>query len=353
MRYLNHSRFPFFIALAGLMAAIMACSIGPLGATASPTVTITFPQADSTLSLGQQIVVKSTASNPKGVAGVDLRVDGQVVSSQVVAPPVASYTASQPWTPATAGSHVIEVRAYGVDNAVSTSSQVVVTVAQSTPLAGGQLSSPLVTATLTLTGTPAVSSTSSTAGSAPAMTAKVALNVRSGPGTNYPVIGGLPAGQSASITGKSGDGLWWQIVFPGSPSGQGWVSAQPQFSTGANADGVSVVAAPPAPTSTPTPTPTPTSTPVPTPTPAPTSAPTLKINSFTADHYDIQSGHSVKLHWKVQGADSVHLEYDATSDKVDKDQGDKTVSPTAKTIYTLVARHGSNTVIAQLTIDVH
>ena len=360
MRYLKHSRFPFFVALAGLMAAIMACGIGPLSATANPTVAITFPQSGGTLSLGEQIIVKSTASNPKGVAGVELRVDGEVVNSQVVAPPTTSYEAGQPWTPAVAGSHTIEVRAYGVDNAVSTSSQVIVTVAQSTPLAGGQLSSPLGTITPTLTGTPATPLASSTgdvpsgaAGSAPAVTAKVTLNVRAGPGVNYPVIGGLPAGQSASITGKSGDGLWWRIVFPANSSGQGWVSAQSQFSAGSNAGNVLVVAAPPAPTPTPMPIATPSPTAVPaTPTAAPPSPPKLKINSFTADHYTINAGDKVKLRWKVQGADSVRLEHDGASDKVDKDQGSKTYSPETTTIYTLVARHGSDTVSDQLTITV-
>ncbi len=356
MRRLKHSGFSLLIALAGLLAATMACSIGSLKAAASPTVSVTFPQPGSTLSLGQPIVVKSLASNPKGVAGVELRVDGQVVNSQVVAPPVSSYDAAQPWTPAVAGSHVIEVRAYGVDNAVSTSAQVIVTVGESTPLAGGQLSSPLVTATLTLTSTPVASPTvgvaSGTAGSGPAVTAKVALNIRSGPGTNYPAVGGLAAGQSAPITGKSGDGSWWEIVFPGSPSGQGWVSAQPQLSTGSNAGNVPAVSAPSPPPSTPTPTLTPSPTPVPTPTAAPPSTPALKINSFSADHYTIHSGNSVKLHWKVQGADSVRLDYNSVSDKVDKDQGDKTVSPTATTVYTLVARHGSNTITAQLIITV-
>jgi uncharacterized protein YgiM (DUF1202 family) len=360
MRRLKRSRFSLFIAMAGLMAAIMACGIGSLGATANPTVTITSPQTGSTLNLGQQIVVKSLASNPKGVAGVELRVDGQVINSQVVAPPTASFEAGAPWTPTVAGSHVIEVRAYGVDNSVSMSPQVIVTVAQSTPLAGGRLSSPLITATPVATGapvTPSASSTSSvssgTAGSAPVVTAKVALNIRSGPGVAYPAIGGLHAGQSAPITGKSDDGRWWEIVFPGSTSGQGWVSAQPQYSTASNTAKVSVVTAPPSPPPTPTPTFTPSPTPVPaTSTPMPPSTPQLKINSFTADHYTIHAGDSVKLRWKVQGADSIRLEHDGASDKVGKDQGDKTYSPAATTVYTLVARHGSNTVKDQLTVTV-
>jgi hypothetical protein len=48
------------------------------------------------------------------------------------------------------------------------------------------------------------------------------LNVRSGPGTSYDLLGRLNAGQSAPVTGKSADEHWWQITFEGR---SGWVYA--------------------------------------------------------------------------------------------------------------------------------
>jgi Uncharacterized protein with a bacterial SH3 domain homologue len=45
-----------------------------------------------------------------------------------------------------------------------------------------------------------------------------ALNIRQGPGTNYPIVGRLNSGQVFSSTGMQGD--WVQI------SGGGWVSAR-------------------------------------------------------------------------------------------------------------------------------
>ena len=49
-----------------------------------------------------------------------------------------------------------------------------------------------------------------------------ALNVRSGPGTNYPVIGGLKQGDSAAIVGRHSASGWWQIALAGGKTG--WVS---------------------------------------------------------------------------------------------------------------------------------
>lgn len=46
------------------------------------------------------------------------------------------------------------------------------------------------------------------------------LNVRSGPGTLFPVIGRLTNGQSFPVTGKNDDGSWWQFDYNGRT---GWV----------------------------------------------------------------------------------------------------------------------------------
>jgi uncharacterized protein YraI len=78
-------------------------------------------------------------------------------------------------------------------------------------------------------------------------TATEYLNVRSGPGTNYPILVVAPPGSSSEITGKSSDGQWWQVKVSTqySSTGAGWVSAQ--YVIAQNATNVPVVAAPPAP----------------------------------------------------------------------------------------------------------
>jgi uncharacterized protein YraI len=82
----------------------------------------------------------------------------------------------------------------------------------------------------------------------PTMTALVSLNVRTGPGTNYPVVGAFGAGQTATIVGKSQDGSWWKIQCPAGTGSECWASAQPQYATAVNVEGVLVAAAPSAPT---------------------------------------------------------------------------------------------------------
>jgi len=73
------------------------------------------------------------------------------------------------------------------------------------------------------------------------------VNVRTGPGTNFPVLGVASPGAAAEVSGKSADGAWWQVVIPAqyAVAGFGWVSAS--YVVTSNADSVPVVDAPPAP----------------------------------------------------------------------------------------------------------
>ena len=79
------------------------------------------------------------------------------------------------------------------------------------------------------------------------VTANIAINVRSGPGTNYPVYGGAPQGAQAEVIGVSPDGGWWNISVQTDmiPAGNAWVSAE--YVTAHNTENVPVVPAPPLP----------------------------------------------------------------------------------------------------------
>lgn len=77
-------------------------------------------------------------------------------------------------------------------------------------------------------------------------TAMEYVNVRSGPGTTYVVYGVAPPGATAEVSGKSTDGLWWQVVVPTdtvSTEGVAWVSAN--FVYTQNTANVPVVESPP------------------------------------------------------------------------------------------------------------
>ncbi len=52
------------------------------------------------------------------------------------------------------------------------------------------------------------------------------MNVRGGPGTNYPVIGSGPAGASSTLVGRNADSSWLQVQYPPSSDNTGWVYAK-------------------------------------------------------------------------------------------------------------------------------
>jgi uncharacterized protein YraI len=79
---------------------------------------------------------------------------------------------------------------------------------------------------------------------APTATTLEAVNIRSGPGTQYPAYGVAPKGAKGEVIGVSEDSKWWVINLPTSlvGAGQGWVSAD--WVTTSNTEGVPVVPPP-------------------------------------------------------------------------------------------------------------
>ncbi len=133
-----------------------------------------------------------------------------------------------------------------------------------------QPTSPLPTPTLPATVTP-VPSAKLVAGDS-------GVNVRSGPGTSFTLLGYLDPGTSAGITGKYED--WFQIDYEGGP---GWVFGDLVAAT--NTDSVPVVQPPTAPTSRP-----PQATTVPTAVP-PTEvpAPPADTRGIVVNSYSVRS----------------------------------------------------------------
>jgi len=76
------------------------------------------------------------------------------------------------------------------------------------------------------------------------------INVRGGPGTDYPIVGVLIAGQQVPALGRSVGGQWIQVIYPGVPGGVAWVYAPLVELSGS----VPIVEPPPTPTPKTTPT---------------------------------------------------------------------------------------------------
>jgi hypothetical protein len=70
------------------------------------------------------------------------------------------------------------------------------------------------------------------------------VNVRGGPGTEYPRVGSLVAGQTCAVTGRNGAASWWQLSCPGV---NGWVLGD-LLALGGPISTVSVVQTAPPPT---------------------------------------------------------------------------------------------------------
>jgi uncharacterized protein YraI len=52
------------------------------------------------------------------------------------------------------------------------------------------------------------------------------LNIRSGPGTNYPVLAKADAGALFDVSGRNAEATWIEVIVPDSEEGYGWLSAQ-------------------------------------------------------------------------------------------------------------------------------
>jgi uncharacterized protein YraI len=274
-----------------------------------PTVVITAPLSGEQVQVNVPVTVQATASDPAGVKRMELWVTN-IKTAEAVSPVEqgqATLTASFQWTPPAPGTYTLEVKAYNVQDKVSAPTTVSVNVV-----------GPAGLDTPTTTPTPATPTP--TVPSIPSLTTKTDLNVRSGPGIQYDLLGLLPAGVTVEIIGRDETRQWWQIRFSPAADGIGWVAADPAFSTTANVDNVPVAQAPPTPTGTPTETPIPatatptiTSTPVPptdTPTPTPTPTATSQPTNITFDVSPtrIEGGECVNITWNVTGVREVYFE---------------------------------------------
>ena len=124
------------------------------------------------------------------------------------------------------------------------------------------------TPTVTPTPSPTPPPTPTPTPTSPSPTVRMSgtMNLRAGPGTNYPILGQAAAGDQFPISGKNPAGGWWQIVYGGQYA---WVYSP--LVTAINPELVPVASIIPTPPPTPIP---PAATPIPpTPVPPPVAQP--------------------------------------------------------------------------------
>ncbi|MCX9078356.1 MAG: SH3 domain-containing protein [Candidatus Methanoperedens sp.] len=129
------------------------------------------------------------------------------------------------------------------------------------------------------------------------------VNIRSGPGTAYPVLGQVPGTSELAITGYNGD--WYVVDYAGA---QGWMAGWVSTLLG-NCAGLTFVAAPPLP---------------------PTEVPTGAVIEFWADTTSIAPGGCANIFWQVENISEVYFEGSGVAGS-----GSQNVCPAATTTYTL------------------
>lgn len=122
------------------------------------------------------------------------------------------------------------------------------------------------------------------------------VNIRLGPGTNYPVVTKLNKGTQISVRGRDVENHWFLLI----PAPSGWVNRDFVTLNG-DASSLPLMDAPP------TPVPTPTLAPSPTPpTPQPTATPSMYVD-FRADAPWVMAGQCTTLRWDVEGVRGVYF----------------------------------------------
>ena len=133
----------------------------------------------------------------------------------------------------------------------------------------------------------------------PSAITTASVNMRTGPGTNFPIITVLPANAFLAVTGRNADRSWYQVVFNGV---QGWVSAS--YLRTSCVQGVPVISTTTPPTTQPTPIP----------------LPPLKQCDLHNQRLNNQPGQCVILSWNVPNASQVILGYGALQTPVQPDR---------------------------------
>ena len=205
-----------------LLAVLVASCNLPASSGPGPSVWIDYPADGMSFSHGT-LVVNSHSTSADAIAQVELYVNGVSVRNDLNPEPSHSLVQmSQPWVPAGPGIYTIEVMARDSDGNERRSLPVRVVITGVIP--------PRTAIDIT---PPACLE--------PTARFSIPTNCHEEPDLDRETVAVIPAGQSASILGRSEDGLWWLVRGAGGESC--WVSASVVDACGA-VSLVGVVAAP-------------------------------------------------------------------------------------------------------------
>ncbi len=248
------ARRSWILAAAALMLAGLACNMGTPGETRvedledRPLVLLLAPLNGSVIAEGAEVALHAVAQESHaGVARIELRADDIPVGEVTGEGGSPSLAGVVMWRAAGVRGHLITAEAYRADGTSMGLNEVTVQVVEppgGRPLPAASTPTPAATPSPQLEAspepTPSVPAVVIPEGSPVARASGQALNLRQGPGTNYPPVGAMALGEGLPIVGRSVDGNWWAVAFGG---GTAWVFA-PLTTVEGDASNVPLVAAP-------------------------------------------------------------------------------------------------------------
>lgn len=319
--------------------------------TQLPIITINSPVNQAIIPAGQSIPVTVVANDDQAIARIELYVDNSLIESRVTPQGSRLTTVSEQfvWSASMMGPHTLQARVYDAAGQMSASAVVAVDVqmpgSQPTPTPGGPGPAPTSPPTeATDTAPPPTEAPATATTESATVTANVDANVRNGPGTNYPVVGGLAEGERAPVIGRNADSSWWQINYEGRTA---WI-ANSVVTASQQAFSAPVASAPPPPaTNTPAP---PTATPT---SAAPTST-TAPTTGLWADQTTVAAGQCTTLRWNYPNVKAFYISFGYGYDKEGQPgTGTRQVCPSVTTQYqTTVVRPDNSQEYPSLTINV-
>lgn len=252
----HHASLRVWFSILLLVVASLACTLssgadgGERRSETAPLVLLLAPVNNSRFAEGATVELYALAQDLQGrVARLEFRVDDVPLpeAPALVEQTPQTMAARAQWIARAPRKHVLTAEAFREDGLSLGFRDIVIEVVASPAVSSGDEASAFPAEEMgssTPIPTPTTGASQVDMGilSGPVARVRVAeLNVRQGPGTQYPSVGTLAAGDSVEIIGRNADGSWWAIAFRG---GSAWVFAD-LVTPEDDVSGVPLVAPPP------------------------------------------------------------------------------------------------------------
>lgn len=227
------------IALLVLLTCLLAaCSRGgqpdatPLAAAGEgPSVLILAPASGSRIPAGQEVEILSRATDPAGVARVELTIGTDLIALDPAPVEQPTFDVTQRWVPVEPGEYQAQVIAYNVQGQASQPATITLIVEGAglapvvpTPTSG-ESAPPAAEATATVVETLPPAATASVTGIAGTVTTAAGVNVRAGPDLGAERVGGVWLNNQVTGIARNAAGDWIKVRFGESGEQVGWLYA--------------------------------------------------------------------------------------------------------------------------------